>query len=201
MRFRCLSAALLVCGMGLLAGCPLGFDPGLGLGSGYYYIPDGTYAGSVSATVEFWEAGELVDESSSTDGYTDATFWNGALQKDSGSAFQIGDVDFLEDGAYEIMREVYYVDYGDWGYEIAFDSTGTWNGIPMTGWEIATYWLNADGSVDLYDEIELTSEEWYDGGYWTIHSDSYANLTRGQAPTYEQPPQDLLDLKSGKVRN
>jgi hypothetical protein len=208
MKLRCFAAAVVVGGSALLAGCPFGVDLGaLGLGSGGA-IPDGTYAGTVSATVEFWNEGELSWDEASDDGYTDATFSDGALAKDSGGLFKLGDVDSLADGAYDITREVYDIDVGDWGYEIAFDSTGEWNGIPMTGWEVATYWLNDDGTVDLYDEIELTSEEWYDGGAWTIYSESYATLSRDEAPipapapapAPSQPPQNILDLKSGKIR-
>lgn len=199
MRIRYLAAVVVLSVPVLMAGCPLGLDLGslLDLGAGLGAIADGTYEGSVDATVEFWESGELVDESSEI-GATDAKFADGALLKDSGSPFRIGDVDHLSDGEYEITREVVAIDAGDWGYEIAFDLVGEWDGVPMVGWEIATYWLNPDGSLDLFDEIELTSDDSYDGGAWTIHSDAYSTMTRGS--TSRRAPDDLLDRKSGKIR-
>ena len=199
MRVRSLSA-IVVTGVPLLmAGCPLGLDLGslLDFGSGVAAIPDGTYAGGTNGSVEFWEWDELVDEASET-GATDAKFANGALLKDSGGVFRVGDVDELWDGAYELTREVYAIDAGEWGYEIAFDLFGEWDGIPVVGWEIATYWLNPDGTIELYDEIELTSEESFDGGAWTIYSESFATMEL--ATPSSRAPEDLLDRKSGKIR-
>lgn len=202
MKYRLLAVGLAVCGSVSIAGCPLGL--GYGLGGGYGAIGDGTYSGTSSAEVAFWESGVLADRGSDG-GYTDATFLNGALLKDSGGAFRIGDVDVLADGEYRITREVYDVESGPWGYEITFDLTAEWNSIPMSGWEIATYTANADGTIDLFDEIELTSEDWFDGGAWTIHSDAYATLSRGlasppaPAPAPSGSPRDILDLKSGKA--
>lgn len=199
MKLRWFAAVVMVGGLGLLAGCPFGFDLGFGLGGGA--IPDGTYTGDVSAVTNFWE-GETLSDQDEYEGETFGTFQGGVLLDDAGDSYEVGGVDFLEDGAYEIMREVNYVDFGPWGYEIGFDLTAEWNSIPMTGWEIATYSLNADGTLDLFDEIELTSEDWYDGGWWTIHSDAYATLLPGQAPAPGpgRPGRDLLDLKSGKIR-
>jgi hypothetical protein len=192
-------AVLTIGGSALVAGCPFGLDLGSLFGSAYDAIPDGRYEGDGSATVEFWQYGELVNEESN-DTATFAAFSGGALLKDSGGRFQLGDVDTLVDGAYVITREVFSIDYGDWGYEIAFDLTAEWNSIPMTGLEVATYWLNDDGTIDLYDEIELTSDDWYDGGAWTIHSDSYVTLVPDYGTTPSSPPENILDKKSGKIR-
>lgn len=200
MRIRRLTVVVVLSVPVLMAGCPLSLDLGslLDLGAGSGAIPDGTYTGSVDGTVKFWESGELVDGASET-GATDAKFAGGLLLKDAGGAFRVGDVDHLSDGEYEITREVSAIDAGDWGYEIAFDLVGEWDGVPMVGWEIATYWLNSDGTLDLYDEIELTSDESFDGGAWTIHSDAYSTMTRTSSAG--RPSGDILDRKSGKIRH
>lgn len=201
MNLRLAASALMACGTALLAGCPLGFNLGFPLGSASDAspIPDGVYRGGVDGVFEIWNGDELYDEGEEP-GATDATFVNGALLKDSGGKFRVGDVDVLEDGAYVIQREVHDIEVGDWGYEIHFDLVAEWNSIPMVGWEIATYELNADGTLDLFDEIELVSEDGYDGGNWLIHSDAYATLERDAAPAPQQPVRNILDLKSGKIR-
>lgn len=197
MRLRWTAAAM-VGGLGLLTGCPWGFNLGFPLGGETHSsIPDGTYFGGVDGAMEIWNGDELYDESTE-EGATDATFVDGALHKDAGGPYKPGDMDVLKDGAYVIQREVSDIDFGVWGYEIHFDLTAEWNSIPMVGWEIATFELNADGTLDLFDEIELVSEEWYDGGNWLIHADSYSTMERAAAP--QQPRRGILDVKSGKIR-
>ncbi len=194
MRFWCFGAVVMVSCLLMLTGCVPGLDLDSllgdllgGLTPGYAAIPDGAYAGSVQATVEFWEDGEFAGQFED-EGYTDAKFSGGALLKDTGGFFAVGDVDFLDDGVYQITRTVNYVDSGDWGYEIGFDLSAEYDGIPMYGWEIATYWLNDDGTLDLYDEIDLTSDDWYYGGILRTHSDAYSTMSAGSWPVPAPTP-------------
>lgn len=223
MKLRNMCAALVLGGIPWLTGCVdlsgigglldgLSSDGGSNGGSSGGAIKDGTYAGTSNATANFYQGNALYDQQAGNFG-TNAKFSSGALLNDSGGWYKVGGVDRLQDGTYDLTRKVTSVDYGDWGYEIAFDESGTFGTLPMTGWEVATYWLNADGSLDLYDEIELTSTTAYYGNTLTIHTDGYATLTRGSVQSPSQPqgqpqgqPQNqgggsILDLKSGKIKH
>ena len=238
MRFRVLAAALVVCGLASLAGCPLGIvsdlqsalqsslqsglqsGSGSGSGSGSEssngVIPDGAYAGNIGATAEFWHKGEPYEQHSGG-GEAGATFVNGAALKNSGTALQIGDIESSDWGVFTGSRKVYDVQVGDSSYEVDYDVTAEWNAVPMAGTEFITYAANADGSIEMYDTIELDSLDSYDGGAWTMHASASGTLlpvqqsggsgsygstgTSGNSGSSGGSTGNILDLKSGKIRH
>ncbi|HKQ47147.1 MAG TPA: hypothetical protein VJZ71_03645 [Phycisphaerae bacterium] len=195
MRFREFAAALIILGAALTAGCP----DGAGLGLPFAAIPDGTYAGSVDGFVEIWHWDELYQQGSGG-GESAATFVNGAIVKDSGQDLQIGDVEDVDFGSFTATREVFDVQVGAGFYEVAYEVYAEWETVPMYGTEVITFTGNADGSVAMVDTLELTSLADYDGGAWTFYAETSGALSSVQGPVEEpeDPPFDILDLKSGK---
>ena len=202
MRFQHFTPILMICASALMAGCPSESD--LGLVSGYddsYYevIPDGNYAGYVNGIFESWYWGELYQQASGGD-QSGATFSNGVVLKDSGQALRIGDIEDMDFGAFTASRQVYDVEVDDYFYEVSFDVWAQWDSVPMAGTEFISFSENSDGSITMFDSLELISLDEYDGGAWTFHVNSSGTLYPFDGS--ENPPDNLsnpiLDLKSGK---
>lgn len=198
MHTRHVAIALVASSLAFLSGCPDG--SGFGLGSGDQIIPDGTYLGDSSGNLEVWYGNQLYTQGSGGS-ESSATFLNGRIVKDTGAALQSGDVEELTLGAFSASRQVYDVYVGEWAYEVDYDVSASWNGIPMTGTEFITFGTNADGSIAMFDTLELTSLESFDGGAWTFHVNASGTLY----PTHDVPgagsPLDnpILDVKSGRA--
>lgn len=211
------AAALMVFGTGLMAGCPEvnglvnglnGLMEGLDeLESDYeftYAIPDGSYSGTKFATTTYWQAGEEY-WSGDWDQPVELEFVTGEPLQPSGYWVDFGDEDSLDLGALQISRVVSDINVFDWGYEVFFDLTGTWDGVAFAGEQHVDYVAESDGSVTLYDTIELVSTG--DGGEWEIVIEAEGLLTPdgGAQPGNPNAPSNpldnpLLDLKSGKIR-
>lgn len=201
---RFLAAAVVVGGSGLMAGCP---ELGGQWGNGdipYGVISDGTYSGTKNATTKYWQDGETFwsgdwDESVSVE------FYDGAIVQPSGDWLDYGDVDSLNMGTLQFSREVDEIYFEDWGYEVFYDLTGEWDGVPFVGVQHVDYVAEDDGSVTVYDTIELTSEDSFDGGEWEIVIEAEGTLSRSRGGSNPGNPgnpldDDILDRKSGKIR-
>jgi hypothetical protein len=211
MRFWYIAAAVCICCSAMGAGCP-NTDLGTGCDCGNV-IPDGTYIGDTNGTFESWYGSNMNDQKSGS-GQTSATFVSGYVVKDSGYDLQIGDVENMSAGSFSASRQVTDVQAGNWAYEVDYDVSANWGGIPMSGTEYITFSGNEDGSIAMFDTMELTSLSSYDGGAWTFHVNSSGTLY----PSYDdgsgsgngsgdgsgvQVPNDnlsnpLLDIKSGR---
>lgn len=217
MRLRLLSAALVGLGWTLMAGCPAGLDLGGlldgfgsdGSGSGSYdLIPNGTYEGTLNASDELRQYGEVYDQNTWSDDKA-ASFRNGAYLRNTGAAYQVGDVENMQSGGLIASREVFDVEVDDAAYYVAFDLTATWNGVPMSGTEYIEFYGNEDGSVSMTDMVELISLDDYDGETWTYHLNFIGTLvpttSSGSGGDGSSPGTgytgDILDLKSGKIRH
>jgi hypothetical protein len=183
-----------------MAGCPFGSDFGLGLGSRDDVIPDGMYKGRANGIVEIWYGSDLYHQASS-ENENAGTFLNGAVVTDSGQELRIGDVEDVHFGSFTVSRKVYDVQIGDWAYQVSYDVTAQWNSAPMAGRQFITFSGNADGSITMFDTLELTSLVEYDGGAWAIHANTSGTLYPVQES--ENPSDGLsnpiLELKSGKA--
>lgn len=215
MGFRRILAAtvLVVCGTGLMAGCPqIGglIDSVLsefGSDAAYGDVPDGTYSGTKYATTKYWQAG---DEYWSGDWNEPVAleFAKGAIVQPSGYWLDYGDVDSLDMGTLQVSREVDEINFLDWGYEVLYELTGTWGDVPLEGGQHVDYVTNADGSITIYDTIELFSLDSHDGGAWEILIEAEGTLAPsggaagpGSSGNSGGPlDDDILDKKSGKIR-
>lgn len=208
MKKLLLSLGVIGCGISLVAGCPLGgslddlFSGFLGNDN---LISDGTYAGKTNSLSEWREAGALYWQGTDQGDVT-ATFVQGEMLAPSGYWIDFGDVDSVDRGTLQMSREVYDIIVFDWGYEVDYDVTGTWKNIPLEGEQFVVYEMNSDGTVGVYDTLELTSLESHDGGRWSIHTTASGTLAPvGSVATPSTPsggildPHGILDQKSGKL--
>jgi hypothetical protein len=210
MRFQRLSAVLIGGGLAFLTGCPFGpgfLDDLLQDGTSRrlnpdVLIPDGDYTGVLYSTAEFWQAGEAYWQGDWPRDYARATFVEGEFVNDAGYWLGVGDVDAIDLGTIQLEREVYSEDVFDWGYEAIYDVTGTWKGVPVVGVQHIDFYPNEDGTVSMYESIELNSAEWFDGGSWVIEIESESLMAPGSInqPVPDSIPDDILDKKSGKIR-
>ena len=218
MRVRVVAWALVVCGAALMAGCPLGFDFGLGtgsdlgnqlgkgLGTASNVISDGSYQGKFNATAEFWYGSNLYQQDSG-DGDTYADFFDGALLADSGTALQNGDIEDANVDGVSMSCQVYDIQIGEWSYSVSYDVTGQWGSIALSGTEHLTYTENSDGTITMYDTYDLASPD----GAWTFQADGAATLYYSSGSGTVGSSQgsgsssgssgDILDRKSGKIRH
>ena len=192
MKLRCLAVLGTVCALALMAGCP---GSEFGLGTSYAAIQDGMYAGSADGWVEIWHWDELyLSESGGSE--SAGTFVNGAVVKDSGQDLQIGDVEDVNYGAFTVTREVTDVQIAEGFYQVSYEVYADWDSVPMYGTQLITFTGNGNGSVAMIDTLELYSLVDVDGGAWSLFAE-----TTGALPLVQPsgvPPQDILDLKSGK---
>ena len=211
-RVRVCVVGLLAGGLVFLTGCPLtglldelsnAIGNGSSNGSSDRVIPDGTYAGKLTATSEWRDSGEMYWQGTD-DVSTSAEFAQGALVAPSGDWVDKGYQDSVDRGTLQISREVSYVEIYDWGYEVDYDLTGTWKNVPLQGTEYVTYELNNDGTVTVNDTLELISLDSYDGGRWVIHTTTAGTLapSNGAASGGSNGGSDgnggsILDKKSG----
>ena len=205
MRYCRFAAAVIVCSSVFMAGCPNGTD--FGVGSGSDVIPDGTYIGDSNGNFESWYMSDVYQQASGG-GETSATFANGAVLKDSGSALRRGDIENVDFGGFTASREVTDVQIGQWAYQVSYDVTAQWGNVPMAGTESITFTGNEDGSIAMFDAMELISLDQYDGGAWTFHVNSSGTLYPTDESGYSggdssgSPSGNLsnpiLDIRSGK---
>ena len=200
MKMRFVAAMLLVSGMAFMSGCP--YDD-FGFGGYYEPIPDGTYFGTVTASAEYWQNGQRLEQGSSSTAAA-ATFMNGTVLTPSGQPLQVGDWNDVDLGGLWLEREVYYIEPFDGGFQVSYDLYTEIDGAPMDGVEFVTFSMNGDGSVTYFDTMELTSWDEFDGGQTTLHLNVAGTLAPSQAPVSPSVPKlpsaplddDILNRKS-----
>ncbi len=209
MRFRVVAAALMFGSLASTTGCPIDPDLFLGVDTRYAPIYDGEYSGLGSGSVEFRQNGKLVQQiGDATESY--ARFYAGDILTDSGRLLVVGDVEEFSLGSITLTREVVDIFVADYFYAITYDVWADWDSVPMYGTEYMSFGQNVDDSLAMYDTLELTSLDEYDGGAWTIHVNTSGTLSPmgefDDAPVGVPGgipggiPGDILDQKSGKTR-